>query len=118
MSTPFNHSTGKLVTDEVYELCGSTPAEVAAAAAVKKRGPPPTPPMPYRESRTLDTTKPNSDRKCNSDFKSSLETALRDTSISSTGNKAKSLPQEVAVTRVSPLPKKKHNLFTKPKVKW
>ena len=97
-----------MIIDEVYELCDSTPVEVAAAA-VKKRGPPPRPPAPYRESHTLDTTKGQLGRKISSDLESSLETSLQEVRISST---TKVLSQET-----SPLPKKKFNPFHKPRVK-
>ena len=103
-SRPFSTAVENLITNEVYELCGSTPVEVAAAAVKPKRGPPPRPPVPYRESHTLDTTK--SGRKCTSDLESSLE----ETRISSTVKTMKV---------ISPLPKKKFNPFHKPaKAKW
>ena len=106
------HSTVEnVIIDEVYELCDSTPVE-AAAAAVKKRGPPPRPPVPYRESHTLDTTRGQSGRKISGDLESSLESSLQETRISSTVKTVKMSPQEV-----SPLPKKKFNPFYKPKVK-
>ena len=46
--------TGKMVIGEVYEMCDSTPAELAAEKAVKNRGPPPKIPAPYQRTQSLD----------------------------------------------------------------
>ena len=110
-----------VITDEVlYMLCDSTPVEVAAAAAaVKKRGPPPRPPVPYRESHTLDTAQQQSSVKCNSnrlESTSSIESSSQEAQISPTlMNAVKS--QEVFRPAFDPLPRKKNNLFRKSKVK-
>lgn len=91
-------------TDELYEICDSTPFEKAAAAAAaakKKRGPPPKPPPAYRYSHTLDPTKGHLDNKSSS--------GLEPTKMLSPTRTAPPVPD--------PLVKKKYNLFHKPKTK-
>ena len=92
-----------VTTNETNELWASTPAE-AAAAAVKKRGPPPKLPAPYQESQTSDKAK-QPGRKISEDSGSSLYLSLQEVQIPST---VKVLPQ-----KISPLPRKKFNLFHK-----
>ena len=72
------------IPDEVYELCDLTPAEMAAVAILKKRGPPPKPPAAYRGSHSTDSSGGDygvlmSGGEITSEFKSSLESSLRNT---------------------------------------
>jgi len=107
-------STANLITEDVYELYdGSTSTDlvaVAAATATKKRGPPPRPPVPYRESHTLDMSRGQPGRKCSSDLESSLELSLQEARISSVMKAVKSQPQ-IATHASDPAPRKKYNPF-------
>lgn len=110
-------STTNLTTDELYEFCGSTPVE-AAAAAVKKRGPPPRPPVPYRESHTIDTRKGQLGGRYSSDLDSSLESSLQEAHISSPMKTVKILSTQEVSHASDPLPRKnRFNPFHKPKNK-
>lgn len=117
MPRPF--STNNLITEDVYELCDSTSTDLVAAAAAtatKKRGPPPRPPIPYRESHTLDTNRGQPGRKCSGDLESSIELSLQEACVSSAVKTVKSPPQDTSCTS-DPTPRKKFNPFHKSKAK-
>ena len=101
------------------KLHGGLPVEVtaAAAAAVKKRGPPPKPPAPYRKSHTLDSAKQHSSGKSNNgclESTTSIESSSQEAQISPKVVKAVKL-KKISRPASDPLPRKKYNLFRKPK---
>lgn len=103
-------------------ICKPTPVTVAAAAvAAKKRGPPPRPPVAYRETHTMDTTKGQPDSKSSNNLKSPVKLSLQDAHVSEVAKIVKSSPQEVvtqAPDAPDPFPRKrKYNVLHRPKAK-
>lgn len=90
-------STDRFITNAVYELCDSTPAEVAAAEMLKKkRCPLPKLPVPYQKSHSLDRSRRYDSGKCSS---SDLE--------SSPGSPLQEVP---STTAMEPPPRRKRSI--------